>query len=132
MNNEIALDTNIVFQIFKNDLAVAERLQAIDTIYLPIPVIAEVYIGFHAHGKSKSSQAAMKEFEAFAADAKLIGCTREVAVKYAEINVVLREAGAMIPQNDIWIASCCVVANQKIATRDSHFLHVPGLEVEMW
>ncbi|MEW6200485.1 MAG: PIN domain-containing protein [bacterium] len=132
MTKEIALDTSIVVQIFRNDPIVKSRFQTIETVYLPIPVIAEVHIGFLSRKSSQAAQRAREDFEVFASKGRLIGCTREVALKYADIEFSLRQKGLLIPQNDIWIAACCIVADQPLATRDPHFQRVSDLRVEMW
>lgn len=46
MNNEIALDTSVVIQIFDNDPAVKERFRNVETVWMPVPVIAELAVGF--------------------------------------------------------------------------------------
>jgi predicted nucleic acid-binding protein len=132
MTEQIALDTSVVIQIFRRDLNVAERIRRVETYWLPIPVIAEIRIGFLARKSSQAAQRAWKEFDSFVSSAKIIDCTWDVAARYADISLSLREKGLLIPQNDIWIAACCLVAGQPLATRDTHFQRVPDLDVEMW
>jgi tRNA(fMet)-specific endonuclease VapC len=127
--NEIALDTSVVIQVFRDDVSLKEHFARTETIWLPVPVIGEVMIGFLG---SDSFSVTRREFEEFLANSKIIDCTNEVAMKYAEVNVALRKKGNMIPKNDIWIAACCIVHKKRLATKDSHFLNVHGLSVEMW
>ena len=132
MIDEIALDTSIVIPIFKNDPDIAIHFQHIEHVYFPVPVIAEFHIGFLARKSSKEAQKARDEFEIFVSRGKILICDKETAHKYAEIEFHLRSKGELIPQNDIWIAACCIVAGKPLATRDAHFQRVPGLKVEMW
>lgn len=73
-----------------------------------------------------------RDFEAFLSQAGIIECSRKIADMYGEIFADLRGKGAMIPINDIWIAACCIAANKKLATRNTHFQKVAGLKYEMW
>jgi len=129
MSAEIALDTSVVIQIFDNDPDVRKRFVNIETVWMPVPVIAEIAVGFsdtNPHNSQKS------DFEQFVSSMKVIDCTSEVALKYGEIHRYLRSKGAMIPINDIWIAACCITAGKPLATRDTHFQRIPDLTVEMW
>jgi predicted nucleic acid-binding protein len=132
MIKEIALDTSVVIQIFRGDPELAVRFKTIETVYLPVPVIAEIHVGFLARKSSQAAQRAREDFEIFALKTRLITCTREIALKYADINYELRKKGLLIPQNDIWIAACCIAAGLPLATRDPHFQRIPDLRVEMW
>lgn len=129
MSSEIALDTSVVIEIFGNDPTVKERLRNVETVWMPVPVIAEIAVGFTDSGPLPSQQS---EFDVFLTSMKVIDCSREVAVRYGEIHRFLRRKGAMIPVNDIWIAACCVSAAKPLATRDAHFSRIPELTVEMW
>jgi predicted nucleic acid-binding protein len=132
MIKEIALDTSIVIPIFRNDPDLATHFKTIENVYFPVPVIAEFYIGFIARKSSKEAQKAKDEFEVFVSRGSILDCNREAALKYAEIECSLRRDGALIPQNDIWIAACCLTAGVPLATRDNHFQRIPDLKVEMW
>ena len=132
MISEIALDTSIIIPVFRNDPDLAIRFKTIDSLYFPIPVIAEFHIGFLARKSSKESQKIKDAFDAFVSSGNTLDCNREVALKYAEIEHFLRGNGSLIPQNDIWIAACCINANLPLATRDNHFQRIPGLKIELW
>ena len=51
---------------------------------------------------------------------------------YGRISAQLAKAGTPIPQNDIWIAALALQFDLPLATSDSHFEYVPGLEVLLW
>ncbi len=129
MSTEIALDTSIVIQIFDNDPEVRARFRDIETVWMPVPVIAEIAVGFSDTGPLPSQQS---DFELFLSSMRVIECTSDVAMKYGAIHRFLKSKGAMIPINDIWIAACCLAENLPLATRDSHFQRIPGLKIEMW
>lgn len=129
MNIEIALDTSVVIQIFDNDPEVKKRFGNVETVWMPVPVIAEIAVGFSDTSPLPSQQ---NDFEIFLSSMKIIECTSDVAIKYGAIHRFLRSKGSMIPINDIWIAACCIVADIPLATRDAHFQRVPDLTIEMW
>ena len=129
MNTEIALDTSVVIQIFDNDPVVKRHFRNVETVWMPVPVIAEIAVGFSDTSPHPSQQS---DFEIFISLMKIIDCTSDVAMKYGAIRRFLRSKGSMIPINDIWIAACCIVAGKPLATLDEHFLRVPDLTVEMW
>lgn len=132
MINAIALDTSIVIPIFRNDPDLAIRFKTIDAVYFPVPVIAEFHVGILARQSSKEAQKAKAAFDIFVSSANILDCGRDVALRYAEIEYSLRRNGSLIPQNDIWIAACCLNADLPLATRDTHFQRIPGLKIEMW
>ncbi|MBA3472116.1 MAG: VapC toxin family PIN domain ribonuclease, partial [Rubrobacter sp.] len=40
--------------------------------------------------------------------------------------------GRPIPENDIWIAAVALQHDLVLASRDSHFEHVEGLQLDRW
>jgi len=50
----LAFDTNIVIRFFKNDTVITNRLASSPTVYLPIPVIAELL--FAARNSSRPEE----------------------------------------------------------------------------
>lgn len=56
----------------------------------------------------------------------------QVAQTYAEIFADLRQQGAPIPTNDLWIAAIAKTHNLILVTNDHHFQYVKGLQCEDW
>jgi predicted nucleic acid-binding protein len=55
---------------------------------------------------------------------------KDVTAKlYGEITTQLRQIGHSIQQNNIWIAALCKQYNYKLATNDTGFDNILGLEV---
>jgi len=125
----MALDTSVLVQAFRNDISVKDRIKGLDRVFVPVPVIGELMIGFC---RTQYASPLREKFEGFVARATIISCDRDVADKYGGISADLRARGSMIPVNDVWIAACCIVHGRTLATRDSHFMNVPGLSTEMW
>jgi predicted nucleic acid-binding protein len=53
----------------------------------------------------------------------------DVAEAWAQLRVVLRDAGRRMPVNDSWIAATAIAAAVPVATQDDDYDDVPGLEV---
>jgi predicted nucleic acid-binding protein len=51
---------------------------------------------------------------------------------YGTIAASLERKGAKIPVNDIWIAAAALECGLPLATSDSHFQRVDGLQVLLW
>lgn len=58
--------------------------------------------------------------------------TARTAAEYGRLKAALRTAGTPLPENDVWIAAFAVERGLPLATRDEHFLRVPGLSVLDW
>ncbi len=56
----------------------------------------------------------------------------EINITYGKISAELRREGAMIPQNDIWIAAAARVVGATVVTSDRHFKRVKNLSVVDW
>jgi predicted nucleic acid-binding protein len=52
-----------------------------------------------------------------------------VAVAWAELRSVLREAKRRMPVNDSWIAATAIAHGMPVVTQDDDYTDVPGLEV---
>ncbi len=70
--------------------------------------------------------------EAFADDCAVRPCGRATARRYAAIKNELRRQGRPIPENDLWIAATALEHGLLLVTRDEHFQHIGGLEIERW
>ena len=130
-NKHIALDTNILIDHFNASPRVDELLGSFDCLHIPVPVIAEMEYGYQLLKKSDPKKKIFDEF-LNRKDIKIIVCDREAAKRFAEIKRELKNKGAMIPINDIWIAACCITSGLSLATRDSHFQRIPELKAEIW
>lgn len=53
----------------------------------------------------------------------------EVATRWAELRVRLRDAGRSMPVNDSWIAATALAAGVPVVTQDADYDDVPGLAV---
>lgn len=129
MAGEILLDTNVIIAFMKQDANVVRRLDLMIEVFVPSIVMGELYYGAY---KSRMVQMNLNQFNAFAADATILDCDIATADHYGAIKAELEKKGRAIPDNDIWIAALCQQYQLPLATRDQHFQHCDGLNVEFW
>ena len=72
MNKEIALDSSVLIDHLRNVPAIKERIEAYDSLYIPVPVIAEIMVGIY---QLKESESRMRSFGEFVSNAQIIDCT---------------------------------------------------------
>jgi len=129
MNGKISLDTNIVIRLFKNDTHITKNLSSAPTIYLPVPVIAELLFAARNSSRPKEN---LKIYNEFIDICKVLDISRKTADCYSSIRLALKQKGCPIPENDIWIASICVEKDIPLVTGDAHFDNIDNLKIIRW
>ncbi len=129
MSGRYLLDTNIIIALFANETLVQEKLVEADEVFVPAIAIGELYFGAH---KSARPQENLLTIDEFAANVVVLGCDNGTARRYGEIKHKLLANGHPLPENDIWIAAVAMQHNLIVATRDSHFEQIEGLEIAAW
>lgn len=129
MTGEVLLDTNVVIGLFAADSSVLSGLASVSAAYVPAIVLGELYFGAL---KSARAEANVTRILEFAAASEVLVCDGSTAENYGQIKDGLRSVGRPIPENDIWIAAVAMQHGLAVATRDSHFGEVAGLEVIAW
>lgn len=129
MSGRYLLDTNIVIAIFANDTKVVQTLQKAQEILIPSIVLGELFYG--ARNSTQTSEN-LARIEAFHQANVILVCDAATAAIYGQIKAELKQRGAPIPENDIWIAA---IANQyalTLVSRDKHFGHITNIKYESW
>ena len=126
MSGKISLDTNIAIRLFKNDPVVIQKLTLNTSIYLTVPVIAELLYGAENSAKREEN---LKKYNRFIDACNILAITRKTAEQYSKIRIQLKKHGNPIPENDLWIAASCIENQILLITDDSHFDGVEGLTV---
>ena len=129
MSGNAALDSNAYVALRNEDVDAASVVGSFENLFLPAVVLGELLFGANASGRVAENR---QKVEAFARECTLIEITGAVAERYAELKFQLRSTGRPIPDNDLWIAACCITAGVPLITRDGHFSHVKGLRVLSW
>ena len=122
----VLLDTNRYIDLVAHDLAVAERIQRADQVFLSLISVGELLAGFARGSKRVRNEERLRQlFDS--QQVTLLLPDIETARLYAEISSQLRRQGRPIPTNDMWIAAQALQHGLTLDTRDGHFQHVPGL-----
>ena len=133
MTGDIVLDTSAVVAHLRGVATVTAKLQAAlqgqGTLHLPLTAWGELLYGVEHAGQPAREVAKLAEFARITS--RLLPTDR-TAEHYAKVKEALAVAGALIPENDIWIAACALEHGLPLATRDAHFARVPGLTVLDW
>lgn len=129
MSGRFLLDTNIVIALFGGDSSMKTRLAYADEVFISSIVLGELYFGARKSKHAKKNLERIDEFEAVSA---VLCCDTGTARQYGLVKNQLRDKGAPIPENDIWIAAVAQQHGLTLVSRDDHFREVENLKWEMW
>jgi tRNA(fMet)-specific endonuclease VapC len=127
-SGDVLLDTSVVIPYFKGDASIRAQIQSL-TLYLPQPVLGELYCGAHLSGNPART---LVEIQSFLSAVLVLSPGISTAEHYGRIRAQLAKAGTPIPENDIWIAALAVEHQIPLAARDIHFDRINGLQVLKW
>lgn len=129
MSGKVLLDTNIVIALFGQDDVVLNHLQGAIEVFVPVITVGELYYGAYRSGRSTENVQRVQEF---AAANTVLVCDDQTSSVYGHVKNKLRQKGTPIPENDIWIAALALQHSLVLATRDTHFNVVEGLQIKTW
>ena len=125
----VLLDTSVVIDYLRQDLALHQEIDQVDDVYLPLVVLGELLYGAH---KSNHAAKSLEQVQAFYSGCIVLLPDEKTAELYAQIKAELSSAGTKIPENDVWIAAAARQQGYPLATRDRHFSFVSGLNILEW
>lgn len=131
----IVLDTNIVSEAMKPELALAVRdwldEQAAETLYLSSVTVAELLFGIGAlpDGRRKQNLATTLDGLLDLFDGRILPFDTSAARHYADLAVAARNAGRGFPTPDGYIAAIAVAHGFMVATRDDSAFKAAGVPV---
>ena len=120
----IALDTNAYSDFMRGDATRVETVRAARSIAIPLIVLGELRAGFAA-GKQESANAANLQLFLGSPRVSVLPPDELTTHHYAQLYLQLRNKGASIPTNDLWIASLAVQHSLVLCTSDHHFRRLP-------
>ncbi len=125
---KLVLDTSAYIDFGQGSSEVVNLLATRgNEIFLPSPVLGELFFGFMRGSRSSFNVGKLHDFIA-AIGVSIIDVTEEIARKYAVIFLALTAKGARIPINDVWIAACCMGVGGTLVTRDRHFDRIDQID----
>jgi predicted nucleic acid-binding protein len=125
---KLALDTNAYRALSEGDPQLAEDMRRAEAIGLPIIVLGELRFGFMHGSKLRQNTEILERFLA-TPRVQILHLNEQTTRVFGETATLLRRAGIVIQQNDIWIAALCKQHGFALATRDQGFQNVLGLEL---
>ena len=120
----IAHDTNAYSDFMRGDAARVEVVRAARSISMPLIVLGELRAGFAA-GNQESTNAANLERFLSSPRVSVLLPDEQTTHHYAQLHLQLRNKGASIPTNDLWIASLVSQHSLVLCTSDRHFRRLP-------
>jgi tRNA(fMet)-specific endonuclease VapC len=129
MSGEFLLDTNIAVAILARDAAITQALAGRPRIWVSAAVLGELYYGAF---KSARRDENLRRISDLLSTTPLLRHDDETAYHYGAIRNELRLKGRPIPENDIWVAATARQHDLIVVSRDSHFAHVDGLQLQRW
>jgi tRNA(fMet)-specific endonuclease VapC len=129
MPDKFLIDTNAAIALLNGDNALSSKLPRESDLYLPVPVVGELYFG-----AAKSSRVAANTAKvlAFVVASVLINCDHTTALNYGQVKAELEAKGRRIPDNDMWIAAVTRQYKLTLVTRDAHFQDVSEITTLSW
>lgn len=128
-NGRFVVDTNVVIALFACDPAIRERIATAAEVFIPTPVLGELY-----YGAIRSSRAAanIAQIDLLPKNYAILPVDHTTAKFFGELRNDLRKIGKPIPTNDIWVAALAAQWSATVATRDEHFNMISNVRSEQW
>ena len=120
----IALDTNAYSDFMRGDGERVQIVRAARSIAMPIIVLGELRTGFAAGDGESANAANLQRFLASPRVSALLP-DEQTTHHYAQLHLQLRNKGARIPTNDLWIAAMAVQHDLVLCSSDRHFRQLP-------
>lgn len=120
----IALDTNAYSDFMRGDGERVQIVRAARSIVMPIIVLGELRAGFAAGDRESANAANLQRFLASPRVSALLP-DEQTTHHYAQLHLQLRNKGARIPTNDLWIAAMAVQHDLVLCSSDRHFRQLP-------
>ena len=127
MSRKFALDTNAFSAVILGDPILLRLTETAASLAVPVPVLGELYYGYFNGSKQDENLRALANFLELS-QAIILEIDSVTARLYGEIATQLRRIGRPIQHNDIWIAALCKQHGFVLATRDTDFQAIIGLE----
>jgi tRNA(fMet)-specific endonuclease VapC len=120
----VALDTNAYSDFMRGDPARVQVVRTARHLYLPFFVLGELRAGFAAGNQASTNARNLQRFLGSPRVSILLP-DEQTTHHYAQLYLQLRQKGAAIPTNDLWIAALVIQHNAILCTSDTHFSNLP-------
>lgn len=127
-----ALDTNIIIAVFRNHMAIKERMLMLDSFFVPAVVLGELFFGVQRAARPEFELQRIRDFLTGVDESRILACDYATSQVYGLIKGRQTAIGRPLPENDYWIAAVTYQHDLTLVTRDSHFRDITGLSIEAW
>jgi tRNA(fMet)-specific endonuclease VapC len=124
----LAFDTNAYRALDDGNPKLANHAKTTAQLGLPVTVLGELYYGIF-HGRQQEKNLSNLNHFLALPRVELLHIDDVTAKLFGEIATELRHAGRPIQQNDMWIAALCKQYDYALATADTGFQAITGLEI---
>ncbi len=123
------LDTSAYSAFQRGHAEIGASVRGAERVMISPVALGELLSGFRQGKDRRANEALLERFLA-TPGAEVIVVDRATADCYAAIHASLRESGAMVSANDLWIAASAMQYGLWLLTTDSDFLRIPQILVE--
>lgn len=120
------LDTNAYSALARNVPAIVDIVSSAPGLRLPLPVIAELRYGFAKGSQPERNEQILQRFLA-QPQISIVKPTLKTTEHYAALQLVCRQRGRALSQNDIWIAALAHETGDTLVTFDKDFTVLAGI-----
>jgi len=124
----VALDANAYSDFLRGVPSRVGVVRRAERIHLPLIVLGELRAGFAAGSREAENLVSLRQFLA-SPRVSILHPDEATTGHYASIFVDLRNKGAAIPTNDLWIAALALQHDLDLCSSDAHFGEVKGLRL---
>jgi tRNA(fMet)-specific endonuclease VapC len=126
---KVLLDTSAYSALQRGDRRILAVLQRSEIVAVPVIVLGELHSRFRGGTRRSENEELLARFLS-KSSIRIVDVTQETALRYTEIDVLLRKKGRPIPRNDVWIAALALEHGMHLLTLDEHFRGIPLLLIE--
>ena len=114
------LDTNTYTALALANQGGVELINTASVVQLPLPVVAELRYGFVKGSQSDRNEASLQRFLA-QPQVTILTPNIKTTEHYATLQLLCKQRGRALSNNDIWIAAMAYEANDSLVTLDKDF-----------
>ncbi len=127
MVDHILLDTSPIVAHLRGKLDLSTAFPEGSLLFTSLFTVGELEKGIH---KADHPENERSKVESFLKNIAIILPDEATAKTYGRISQTLDAQGKRIPENDAWIAAAALEGAMKLATGDTHFARIEGLEIQ--
>lgn len=124
---KLALDTNAYRALVDGIPKLARLVEKTSSIGIPLTVLGELYFSIFYGTKKEKNTLDLNRFLT-SPRVEILSSDEDTARLFGELSAGLKTIGQPIQQNDVWIAALCKQYGYVLATADTDFQRIPGLE----